>query len=220
VFILFGEKIHSESCTVGLLPCGVCGQERPFDKIVETSYFCIFGLRLLPIEKLANYSQCNHCNNAFDTDASDAGSFNTKNDLPTHIVPLKRILSYLQVGYGMQTHRDLAQDICLKVCSFEYSDDEFSRDVLLASQGKSDIYDYLKIAASRLNMRGKQEIIEAAFLITHACCEIQYEDRLRINLMGNALGVSLEFVSSIIDHVHAQGCYGVRRILPTKTQTS
>jgi len=215
VFILFGEKIHSESCARGSGPCGVCGKERQFNKIVETNYFCIFGLRLLPIEKIANYSQCDHCNNAFDTEAFDA-----KNDLPTQIVPLKRILSYLQVGYGMQMHRDLAQDICLKVCSFEYSDDEFSRDVLFASQGKSDIYDYLKIAASSLNMRGKQEIIEAAFLITHACCEIQYEDRLRINLMGNALGVSLEFVSSIIDHVHAQGCYGVRRILPTKTQTS
>lgn len=211
MFILFGEKIHSESCAGGTHLCGVCGKERQFNKIVETNYFCVFGIRLLPIEKIANYSQCDHCNNAFDSEHTD---------LPTQIAPLKKVLSYLQVGYGMHMHRDLAQDICLKVSSFELSSEEFSQEVLLASQGKTDIYTYLKASSSSLNMRGKQEIIEAAFLITHACCEIQYEDRLRINLMGNALGVSLEFVSSVIDHVHAQGCYGVRRILPTKIQTS
>jgi len=211
VFILFGEKVHSESCAGGRHQCGVCGAERQFNKVVETNYFCVFGIRLLPIEKIANYNQCDHCNNAFDEQ-------NTA--LPTQIVPLKMILSYLQVGYGMQMHRELAQDICLKVTSFEFSKEEFTQNVQIASRGQTDLYDYLRTAASGLNMRGKQEIIEAAFLITHACCEIQFEDRLRINLIGNALGVSLEFVSSVIDHVHAQGCYGVRRILPTRTHTS
>ena len=126
------------------------------------------------------------------------------------------MLVYIQLGYGMIEHRDLVQDICIKISGFEFLESEIiehSRRV-----GGGDALDYLKIGVPGLNLQGKQQILEAAFLITHACCEIQYEDRLRINLMGNALGVSLEFVNSVIDHVHAHGCYGVRRILPTQTQ--
>ncbi|MFT5212222.1 MAG: hypothetical protein ACI9CE_003964 [Flavobacterium sp.] len=211
MFMIVGEKVYSESHEIGRRNCGVCSEERLFHKIIETNYFCLYTFRLLPIEKIAHYFQCEHCNNAFSVDQTET---------PTQIQPIKKVLSYVLLGYGMQKHRDLIQDICVKVSSFEYSDDEISlenKDVIAA---EIDIYDYLKNVSSDLNTRGKQEIVEAAFLVTHACCEIQYEDRLRINLIGNAIGLSLEFINSIIDHVHAQACYGVRRVLPTRTQTS
>ncbi|MFT7687108.1 MAG: hypothetical protein ACI9FB_002460 [Candidatus Azotimanducaceae bacterium] len=211
VFFIFGEKVHSESREIGHHFCGVCSRERLFHKIVETNYFSLFTIRLLPMEKIAHYSQCEHCNNAFSEGQTG---------VPTQIKPIKKVISYIQLGYGMQKHRALSQDICIKVSSFEYMDEEISAENRTIMALDFDIYSYLKSIASNLNMRGKQEIIEAAFLVTHACCEIQYEDRLRINLMGNALGVSLEFINSIIDHLHAQACYGVRRVVPTRVQTS
>ena len=211
VFMIFGEKVYSESHEIGRHNCGVCSKERLFHKIIETNYFCLFLFRLLPIEKIANYMQCEYCNNAFS---------GGQTRIPTQIQPVKEVLSYVLLGYGMQKHQDLIQDICLKVCKFEFSYEE----VLVENKGviaaEIDIYDYLKNVRNDLNTRGKQEIIEAVFLVTHACCEIQYEDRLRINLIGNAIGLSLEFINSVVDHVHAQGCYGVRRIIPTRTQTS
>ena len=30
----------------------------------------------------------------------------------------------------------------------------------------------------------------------------------------------VQVINSIIDHVHAQACYGVRRVIPTRAQTS
>ena len=63
-----------------------------------------------------------------------------------------------------------------------------------------------------MNAVGKQAVIEAAFLTTYACCDLQYEDRLRINLVGNALGVGLDFVEYAIDNVRKQSYLGVKRL--------
>ena len=211
MFLLFGERVYSEAKPDGEYPCGICSVNRSFNKVIETNYFCLFGIRLLPIEKIANYLQCTHCNNAY--------AFGSTH-VPSQIAPIKKVLTYIQLGYGLQARRDLLQDICLKVSSYEYSNVEIADDLRDAMKKGREINEYLKGLAPALNTRGKQEIIEAAFLMTHACCEIQYEDRLRINLMGNALGVSLEFVTSVINHIHAQGCYGVKRLLPTEVKAS
>ena len=72
--------------------------------------------------------------------------------------------------------------------------------------------DYVRSHAASMNSVGKQQVIEAAFLSTYACCELQYEDRLRINLIGNALGVGLEFVEYCIGQSRRQNYYGVRRL--------
>jgi len=66
--------------------------------------------------------------------------------------------------------------------------------------------------AATTNDLGKYIIIQAAFLMTHMCCEPQREDRIRINLMGTALGVGLEFVHGAIEDVRSQHYYGLRRL--------
>lgn len=207
MIFLLGERIHSESEAVGIKNCGVCGKQQPFSHVIETNYFCLFGVRLLPIEKRANYLRCDQCNNSFASD-------NTRE--PTQVALVKHVLAYNQLGYGIFDRRDILQDICIKVTGFEFHEDEICKQRQEMEAGQIDLFQTFAASASGLNLQGKQQIIEASFLITHACCEIQYEDRLRINLIGNALGVSIEFVGSVIDAVHAQGCYGVRRMLATQ----
>ena len=68
-------------------------------------------------------------------------------------------------------------------------------------------------------MKGRQCLIELAYLMTYASCEIEYEDRLRLNLIGNALDISINGVEAIINHVRQQGYYGVRRFLPVAEST-
>ena len=207
MIFLFGERIHGVSEAVGIKHCGVCGKKQPFSRVIETNYFCLFGIRLLPIEKGANYLRCDQCNNAFAHDRTQE---------PTQVAVVKHVLAYNLLGYGIYDRRDILQDICIKVTGFEFHEDEICKHRQEIQAGRLDLSETLRSSAPGLNLQGKQQIIEAAFLIAHACCEIQYEDRLRINLIGNALGVSIEFVGSVIEAVHAQGCYGVRRMLATQ----
>lgn len=207
MLFLFGERVHSHSESVGDLECPVCNSTQPFSRVIETNYFCLFGLRLLPIEKIANYWRCENCRNSF-----------VENDLsePSQLPVVKQVLTYIMLGYGMHDHSEIPREICSKVTGFEFTPKEVRDLMRELSTGKSDVDSMLQARAYTINTWGKRQIIEAAFLMTHASCEIQHEDRVRINLIGNALGVSLEFVEAAIEHVRGRGYYGVRRLLPTQ----
>lgn len=167
---------------------------------------------MLPLEKNADYLSCDYCENAFQAPDADGVL------VPSQLQSVRRVLAYLLVGYSMQDQQELSCDIFKKVTGFELQASVLKNEVNSISLGDTDLFDELKQQNRYLNVRGKQQVIEAAFLITHSFCEIQYEDRLRINLIASAVGMPITFVSAVIDQVRQQGCYGVRRVLTTRTQ--
>ena len=189
----------------------MCAGDRAFSHVRETNYFHLFGLRLLPLEKIADYQQCDYCESGFEMAS-------TVPERPSQVSLARSVIAYVLVGYGMQDHLDLAVDIAKKVTGFDIPEAEFKEDIRAIAAGRTDLFAVVKEHARLLNMRGKQQVIEVAFLTTHACCEIQYEDRLRINMIANSMDTSIAFVNATIEQVRRQSCYGVRRILPTQTQ--
>lgn len=212
MIFLFGERFKQESIALGDQFCPVCQGAKPFSHILETNYFCLFGIRVLPLEKNADYHSCDYCENAFQA-PDDNGVL-----VPSQLQSVRRVLAYLLVGYSMQDQVELSCDVFKKVTGFELQASVLKDEVRSISLGDTDLFDELKEQNRYLNVRGKQQIVEAAFLITHSFCEIQYEDRLRINLIGSSIGMPIAFVSAVIDQVRQQGCYGVRRVLGTQTQ--
>ncbi|MFT7306408.1 MAG: hypothetical protein ACI9P7_001674 [Candidatus Azotimanducaceae bacterium] len=212
MILIFGEKIKMETILLGERQCPVCQSLKAFHRVKESNYFCLFGLRVLPLEKIADYDSCESCKNAFPPNSNGAVL------MPAQLTSLQRVLSYLLVGYGMQDHRALACDIYKKVTGFELHESDIRADINSIERGQSDLFSELAHQNHQLNTRGKQQIVEAAFLVTHSFCEIQFEDRLRINLIASAMGLPIMFVSATIDQVRKQGCYGVRRLLNTQTQ--
>ena len=206
---LFGERIKGTSDSLGERFCPVCDASKSFRHVNETNYFCLFGIRLLPLEKHADYHLCDFCENAF-TEPTD-GAY----QIPSQAMSARSVIGYILVGYGMQGHLKLGCEIFKKVTGFEMSAEELTHVVRKVSVPQQDLINLLKSESSNMNIRGKQQIIEAAFLVTHACCEIEYEDRVRINLIANAMDIPIGFVSATIEQVRQQGCYGVHRILPT-----
>ena len=211
MIFIFGERIKQETSAVGEKQCTVCAGTRKFSHVRETNYFHLFGLRLLPLEKIADYQQCDYCESAFEMESGVP-------ELPSQVPLARSVIAYILTGYGMQDHLDLAVDVAKKVTGFEVQESEIKEDIRAMAAGRKDLFSLVKEYTPLLNMRGKQQVIEVAFLATHACCEIQYEDRLRINMIANAMDASIAFVNATIEQVRRQSCYGVRRILPTQTQ--
>ena len=212
MIFLFGESVKRQSEALGNQDCPVCQRATPFSHILETNYFCLFGLRLLPLEKISDYHSCDNCGNAFQAPNANGVL------VPSQLHSVQRVLAYLLVGYSMQDQIALACDIFNKVTGSELRAADLRENVNSISLGHTDLFGELNQQTPHLNVRGKQQIIEAAFLVTHSFCEIQYEDRLRINLIASSIGMSIPFVSATIDQVRQQGCYGVRRVLPAQTQ--
>jgi|TARA_Y100000310_G_scaffold317937_1_gene371405 hypothetical protein len=204
MLFIIGEQTVTRILDEKTFRCPVCSRNQPYQRFVETSFFTLFSIRLLPLRNLADYYQCSSCGNAFDPSQLDE---------PSHLKGVRRVLAYILVGFDKSDHRDSVQEIFQKLCNRPYKPEEIDREISVIEKGKEDVFSSLKGTAYRINIRGKQQIIEAAFLMTHACCEIQHEDRLRINLIGSALGVSLEFVAAVIDRVRSESYYGIRRNL-------
>jgi len=205
--MLISERLHSRSTAIGQKYCIICAEQQGFSQVVETNYFCLFGLRLLRLETFADFQRCDRCETAFQNgDLTEPALTEV-----THWV-----LAYLWSGYGMSHRFDLAAEIGHKVTGRDFSEQRMQDCMGRLALG--DIHDMLHERALHLNLRGKLQLIAVAFLATHACCEIQHEDRLRINLIGTALGISLEAVEAAIQGVRQQGYYGVQRQLSTQSQ--
>jgi len=204
MLFFIGEQTVTRIVDEGIFACPVCAKEQPYQRFVETSYFTLLSIRLLPLRNLADYHQCGSCGNAFHPSELNE---------PAYQKGVRRVLEYIIVGYDMSDHQDSAQEIFLKLCDRPFKQEEIDREISIIEKGEEDVFSFLKKLAFRVNVRGKQQIIEAAFLMTYACCEIQHDDRLRINMMGSALGVSLAFVEAVINRVRSQSYYGVRRNL-------
>ncbi len=203
MIFLFGERVRTKTTQIDSRTCVVCHAEQPFSEQRESTWFCLFGLPLLPIEQFARYWRCEHCLSAYEQGVLEA---------PSSVPLVKRICLYILLGYNQHANVAIAQEICLKVCGFELTDSETKDLVRGIAAKRYDMVDYVLSRAPLLNGIGKQQVLEAAFLATHACCELQYEDRLRINLIGNALGVELEFVEYAIQQSRKKKNYEIRRL--------
>ena len=150
-------------------------------------------MRILPLETLADYIECSQCQHAFKNE--DEGKNN-----PSYVPGLKLALAYLMLGYGVNDGKPIATGIFKMMTDGEYTEDEQRSNIATLDNGK-DLYQSLKTLAYHLNTKGKMRIVEAAYLMTRSLSEIEYADRLRINLIGNSLGLSLEFTNEIITRI-------------------
>ncbi len=207
MLFLFGESTRARAEPCGTHTCPVCQSPQDFTHQKESRWFTFFAIPLIPIEEEAAYWRCENCFASFTPgDVS----------LPSQVEPVQLLIAYLLLGYGHAESAEIADEISLKLTGFELEPETFRALKHELARGSIDIVERVSNYAPRVGGIGKQQIVEAAFLTTYICCEMQYEDRLRVNLIGNALGVGLEFVDYAIAACRKQNYYGVRRLLATE----
>ncbi len=204
MIFLFGSQVSGQAEPAGEHECAVCGRTQSFSHIVEREYFTFFGLKLLQINTIADYLACDACSNSYVRGEMDE---------PSQVAVIRKVIAYIAAGYGTWDRFDTMADIFTKVTGRELHEPSFGADVRAVTNNEIDVHKLVGKLSSNVNAHGKQQVIEAAFLATYASCEMEYEDRLRVNLIGSSLGVSLEYVESVINYIRSQGYYGVRRLL-------
>ncbi|MAI41637.1 MAG: zinc-ribbon domain-containing protein [Candidatus Azotimanducaceae bacterium] len=204
MFLLFGEVVRINRRLEGMRACDSCGRSKQFFHVTEVNYFSFFAIPLFPISKVADYFLCGGCDTSYASEGQQ---------LPSHIASVKNVITYILVGYGMAGEVGRMDQIASAIIGESFSVEEIKNISYLIS--KEDIFELLGRAASTMNPKAKSGVIEAAFLSTYLCCEMQYEDRLRINLMGNVLGLPLPFVEAAIENVRSNNYYGVQRLIVT-----
>lgn len=204
MFLLVGERLKQKETELGNRRCVVCDAETLFIAVTEQNFFSLFGLPLFPLEKTAEYQRCSRCDSAYAADDLS---------VPSSIRLGQWALTYIMLGYGMYEYHESAREMFQKVTGFEYPQEEMKAHVRALEAEQVSVMDLLRSQAGTTNLNGKQQILALTYLMTYVSCEVQYEDRLRLNLMGNAMDVSIGFVEVVIQGVRAQQYFGVRRLL-------
>ena len=204
MLFLFGEQIKSESIEEGVFNCPVCRDQQRYQRVVETNYFTVFMLPVLAITKLADYCQCAICGSSFDP-----GDYAQ----PAANIGVKRALVYIMMGYEMEAHKNTVAKLYKIITHFNLADSDIVAEMRHISDDHNDLFSFMKSLAPKLNIQGKQKVLEATFLMTYVSCEIEHSDRLRVNLVGNALGLPLEYVEAMINRIRSKNYYQIKRNL-------
>lgn len=201
---LFGQMRVIRTIGRAEMNCQVCGAMRPAQRLAESRYFTVFMIPILPLQRLSDYWECTGCGDAFASDLAPE---------PAAYAVIRTVLAYIMAGYGGTARGQSIREIFAH-CTGDSIDPEMLRaEMQQIEQSGIAIFDILRGSAYTLNCKGKEQVVEAAFLMTHASCEIQEQDRVRINRIGGALGLSVAQVDEVLERVRSNRYYGVHRNL-------
>lgn len=192
------------------MDCPVCGKQTRYTRFQENTWFTIFSIRIARLARVADYCQCSICGTSYIPGQLDK---------PSCIAPVRRVLVYIMMGYGKQQYVDTLCELSERIVHYTPTRQEIDAEMAAvatsatSSAHDDDIFNALRRYAFHLNIQGKQKVIEAAFMMTYVCCEIEHEDRLRVNLIANAMGVAPAFTELVINGIRADGYYGIKRRL-------
>lgn len=199
MLFLLGEKTVASTENLGQFSCPICDANKSLFRVTEKNYFTIFLIRILPLGITANYNQCEGCGHTYHS--LDA-------DVPLYFEPLQSVLAYLLAGYGLSHGIGVSQKIFSAITGKEVSAKEIQRQINQINDGSS-LFEQLKVNTDKLSLLDKSLIVEAAYLLVYAARPIEYEERLQINLIGNALGLCLEAVNAIVKNLGAEQYRGI-----------
>lgn len=188
MLFLFGSQTIRKVTDEQPFSCPVCQSQQTSYHMLEKNYFTLFFIRLLPLDIVADYLECTQCQH----------SFNPENlDMPAYILGVQQVLAYLMLGYGVKRSKQMGTDICKAKTDHDWDDDEMYKQLSCLDDGHN-LFTSLNELSFHLNDLGKIRIVESACLMANSLSELEYEDRLRLNLISSALGVSHEFVKDVL----------------------
>ncbi len=202
MLFLLGEKTVASTENLGEFNCPMCDTNKNLYRVTEKNYFTIFFIRILPLGITAEYNQCDGCGHTYSgIDASP----------PLYFETMQSVLAYLLAGYGLNHGIGVSRKIFEAITGKEVTETEIQQHIKSINQGSS-LFEQLKSNVNQLSWLDKSQIIEAAYLLVYAARPIEYEERLQINLVGNALGVCLDTVNAIIKNLNAVQYRGIQQM--------
>ncbi len=194
MLFLFGEKAIAFSEDLGTFNCLICEEQKKIFKVIYRNYFTVFFIRTLPLGTISEYMECSGCGHAFPSKSCTE---------PTYFKPLKSVLAYLLAGYGLIDGVETGRNIFRSITGTEVSVSNLQK-IISDMQQNNHMSNDLKQVANSLSWLDKSLIVEAAFLLVYTARPIEYEERLNVNLLANAMGIGLEGVNAIISNLKSQ----------------
>lgn len=202
MFLLFGETARAKILKQGQFYCPHCQQQRSFEHHQVRSYFTLFFMPLLPLEKLADYVECKSCEHSFPPQILDAERQSNSANASYQIATLRLMLL---LGQQLGKTPLQIQALYQTIIEQELSLDEIQQQLILLSQNRiHDPLSELRYWLPYLNSQGRSCIWQAtcALLIDENIQELN-EQRIYLNRIGSELGLNAQQIQAKIQDYQA-----------------
>ncbi len=185
----------------GTFYCPACLDEQPYKKCGVIRFLALAGIPILPVGRFGDYIECESCRTSYDDRVLDFEPIEGKARYEYQYEhAIKRVLVLMMLADGVVDPTEVATicDVFRRVTERALSEAEVQAEVDAANADGYDVETYTRGLLGRLNQKGKDTIIRAAFMVAAADGEFQDGERALLGRLGQALQIAPKYLEEVM----------------------
>ena len=208
MFFLFGTKAKASTIDRGEFHCPTCGQKRRYERKEVRKMGTAYFVPVVSMGTMGEYVECTHCGDAFDTRVL---SYHPELDEEQFAAVYRAVMLKVMVAMAEadgEIHPNEIKRICSiyeEIAGFALPDEILEDVVNDARTSQEEVLEIVASYAGRVNDKGRELVIRAAFHILAADGDVRKEEIDFLSKVGGALGLTSREANRILEAVQSEG---------------
>ena len=198
--IIFGTRGVTYSKDSGDFHCPGCGPG-PYKHRRVRRFFTLYFIPVIPLDLLGEYVECQGCDGTYDLRVLDYDpgkqiqAFEAEYQLA-----IKRAMVLMMLADDVVEEEEIA---CVQrgygeLAGVALSRGDVEREIGRARSDATDLTTYLQGIVGRLNDRGKEQVVRAAYLVAASDGDFADEERELLEEIADALEMSAAHLAGVL----------------------
>jgi len=216
--IIFGTRGVTTTPDKGQFHCPQCNGQTEYQLKRVRSFFTLYFIPLIPLNKLGEYVECPRCQGTYDIGILDydPGQESAKFEA-LFFVAVKQVMIGMLLADG---HIDDDEVLMLQsqfrdLTGSDISEQDLREEIAEIEKSGSDPLELVGGLAGGLNDSGKETVIRAAYAIANADGEFDASEVVMLQNIGKSLGLSNAHLNGILQELAQGGTTNLAGSTPT-----
>jgi len=199
--IIFGTRGVTTTPDNGEFFCPQCNGQNPYKLKRVRSFFTLYFIPLIPLNKLGEYVECQRCQGTFEVGILDydpeaeGARFEA-----LFFVAVKQVMIGMLLADGVIDDDEvlMLQSQFHELTGAEVSEQDLREEIAEIQQSGADTLELVAGLASGLNNSGKETVIRAAYNIALADGKFDQSEVLMLQNIGSSLDLSNAHLNGLL----------------------
>jgi tellurite resistance protein len=205
--IIFGTRGVKSTLSQGNFNCPQCETTRAYKKKKVTRFFTLYFIPLIPLGKVGEYVECQHCKGTFIPNVLnyEEKKNNAAQDfLAEYEKAMKHSLVLMMLADGVidDREREMVIKIYNKISHHDMTSADLDQYIAeVEASPDRDVSKYLKGVGPMLNGQGKEMVIKAAISVAASDGHFDDSEKALLAEMAQALDMTSAHLKGIINEI-------------------
>lgn len=202
--IVFGTKSTRKLLDRGTFDCPQCQTSGAYESRRAKSWFHIYFIPIIPLKTYPPYVECKSCNATFVEGVLRAGTGADSQKLRAEFeIATMEILTRMAWADGViePGETEAIFEVVNSICAREYSMDDVKDAIARAENNADDAHSIAVRVGNMLNDDGKENILQAVYLIAASDGNIAEDEYKMILDVGAGLGLRPAHIHGLVSEM-------------------